>query len=210
MRHLNILTLIFGFMLAGCSTYVDAITTSNSKYGADKMGPPGQALTSASATPPANSMGVKGTINARDADSLYKSLDAMVGSLSQKEQLAFMEAFFRVAYLDRCDIDGKYGKTSNAITGGRKSFSGCKSSAKNVVWHGAEAEAYVADKRMDNNPAYVASNGFGSWTGGETQRGSYVKFISTYGDFVDGKSADYILQRNKDIMNGNAVSFRKK
>jgi len=208
MKYSRIIIVGFGLVLAGCSTYVDAITTSQSKFGAEKMGGAGQTITSLAETPPANPLGIKGTIDTRNADSLYQSLDAMVGNLNQKNQLAFMEAFFRVALLERCDVHGKFGEKGNAFTGGRRSFRSCKLSAKNSVWAEGPAKAYAADKRLDDNPAYVASNGFGSWTGGETQRGSYVKFITDYGDVMDGKSADYIFQRNKDIMNGTVVSFR--
>jgi len=208
MIYLRAFLLTLCLTLAGCASYVDLISNSKGKYGAENMGASGNTLTSAEAIAQPNPLGISGTVNTRDADSLYQSLDAMVGPLGQKEKLAFMEAFFRVALLERCDIVGQFGTSGNSITGGRNSFRSCVSSARTSVWSHGPAEAYVADKRMDDNPAYVASNAFGSWTGGETQRGSYVNFINLYGDVMDGKSADYIFQRNRDIMNGTAVSFR--
>jgi|GEM_PF-5467034 len=208
MKYLRNLVLIGCLTLTACSTYVDAITVSKSKYGADLMGPPGVPLASSTSVASPNPLGIQGTINTKDAESLFQSLDAMVGPLGQKDQLAFMEAFFKVAYLDRCDSVGKFSENQGNLFGGRMSFTECLSSTRNTTGAYVRAEAYVADKRMDANRAYVASDAFGSWTGGRTQRESYVRFITDYGDVMDGKSADYIFQRNKDIMSRKAVSFR--
>jgi len=211
MKTLRNLALVLSLVsLGGCVMAMQEAAGSKSRYGAETIGPIGVPLASRDAPAPVNAMGVTGTINVRDAQSLFDSLDAMVGGLDQANQLAFMEAFFRVAYFDDCDITGRFLGKGNIAYGGRRSLGSCLSRARIHREVSLSAEAYVADKRMDPSRAYVASNGFGSWTGGRTQRESYVAFISKFGAYLDGRSADYILQRNKDIMRKTAVSFRNR
>ena len=205
------------FNMAACVGPVDAVGDSIalsrpglSRYGAEKIGDAGVTITSSAAVPAANAMGVTGTINTHDADTLYASIEEMVGGLGQREQLAFMEAFFRVAYFDRCDIVGEWGTLGNSINGGRRRYTDCLSTVRTSRWSPGAAETFVSERRMDNDRAYVASNAFGSWTGGHPQRESYVNFILEYGDVIEGTSAYYIFQRNKDIMNATAVSLRER
>ncbi|MDB2369179.1 hypothetical protein N9V68_01155 [Octadecabacter sp.] len=156
-----------------------------------------------------NPLGITGVVNARDARSLRASLDGMTAGLSQQQELAFMEAFFRVAYTDRCDITGQLGESGNSFNGGRRSTSSCFDSGATFGWAAGHADTYVADGRMDGDyPRTVTSLAAGTRTRGTSTQQSYVNFIRIFGPYVNGRSADYILQRNANILSRHAVSFR--
>ncbi|MEO9968827.1 MAG: hypothetical protein ABJG15_03185 [Hyphomonadaceae bacterium] len=183
-----------------------------SKYGAEDIGPSAPPLTSFSDTPPQNAMGISGTINTNSPETLIESIDLMLQNVSQREQLAFLEALFRVSYFDRCDKTGQFqdkgwDNSDTRRTLENRKLAQCIGAARLQDFIGEYADIYVAERRMDTDVEYVASNAFGSRRGGRTQRESIVRFINLYGDTFNNRSADYILQRNKDIMNNSARSF---
>lgn len=170
------------------------------------MGGPTATLVPSASSP--NPYGIVGKVNMRDAQSLRSSLEAMVGGLSQKDQLAFMETFFRVAYFDRCDETGQWRDRGNSFNGGRRSFGSCARTAYDAGFFGKLALTYVSDKRMDQDFAYTSTNLYGTRTGGSSANESFVNFINLYGGVMDGRDADYINWRNSAIMRRKAESQR--
>jgi len=129
-------------------------------------------------------------INARNFESLHASLQSILKPLSQAERIEFMEAFFDYAQYSEC-------KQSGTIRGYK--VKPPKTCVSHIGWSKQRAIKYISDGRMDNKNQYATHGIFGGANHGHSAKQSYVIFINNHGARVDGKSANFILNKMRSL-----------
>ena len=110
------------------------------------------------------------TIDANTAEGLDQSLQRMLQPLNQDQRLKLMRAVFLVAY----DGADHYKEVRER-----------RAKSENGAW------SYVSSGRMDGN--VHRSDGYGTVLGW-TRQESLLRFVSSYGRYVNGKSGNQLLR----------------
>jgi len=137
-------------------------------------------------------------VNARNPATLEKSLNDMIADLSLKEQINLMEAFFRTAYASA--------PSKVPYTRAQAGLFIPRADAKN--YPNLSATAFVSDSRMDKMDEATA---YTVWKAdGWSKKESYVRFILTFGDSVDGLSGHQLMNRSNQASTNQANAAQQK